>query len=97
MKAAVLFTGSGPIVILTSFDSFTNPVMLKKLAAKGIKKFLVFEIPLEIAKEKYGHHFDAVIDDLHQKDDCRVLDYDGHHILSKFSFAELGRPAFYEG
>ncbi len=25
MKAAVLFTGSGPIVILTSFQSFSDP------------------------------------------------------------------------
>ena len=28
MKVAMLFTGSGPIVILTSHDSVTDPILL---------------------------------------------------------------------
>jgi len=96
MKAGVFFTGSGPVVIITSYDSFTNPDLVKKLSSKGIKKFIAYNIPVEMAKEKYGHHYDAVMDDLKQEDDLRVLDYDGHHIFLKFSFKELGEPVLFE-
>jgi hypothetical protein len=96
MKAGIFFTGSGPVVIVTSYDSFTNPDLVKKLSSKGIKKFIAYNIPIEMAKEKYGHHYDAVMEDLKQEDDLRVLDYDGHHIFMKFSFKELGEPVLFE-
>lgn len=96
MKAGIFFTGSGPIVIVTSFDSLTNPNLIQKLSSKGIKKFIACEISTNLAKEKYGHHFDSVMEDLKQQDDLRVLDYDGHHIFSKFSFKEIGQPVYYE-
>jgi hypothetical protein len=96
MKAGILFTGSGTVVVITSFDSLTSPNLIRMLSSKGIKKFIAFEIPLELAKEKYGHHYDSVMDDLKQQDDLRVLDYDGHHILSKFSFKEMMPPVYYE-
>jgi hypothetical protein len=38
MKIALLFTGSGPLVIATSHDSLMDPVFLDKLHAKGIEK-----------------------------------------------------------
>lgn len=96
MKAGVFFTGSGPIVILTTFGSFTDETLIKRLASKGIKKFIAFEIPEHLAHEKYGHHYDVVMDDLKQEDCLRVIDFDGHHIMAKFSFKELGEPVFYE-
>ncbi len=96
MKAGIFFTGSGPLVILTSYDSFTNPNLVKKLATKGIKKFFAYEISEDAAKEKYGLHFDTTMSDLKQEDDLRVLDYDGHHIFNIFSLKELGNPIFYE-
>lgn len=96
MKAGIFFTGSGPVVLITSFDSFTNPILVKRLSSKGIKKFIAYEIPIELAIEKYGHHYDVIMDDLKQEDDLRVLDYDGHHIFGKFSLKELGNPIYYE-
>ena len=36
MKAFMLFTGSGPLVVLTSHGSITAPGLLEKFAAKGI-------------------------------------------------------------
>jgi hypothetical protein len=96
MKAGILFTGSGPILILTSYDSFTNLNLVKKLSSKGIKKFIAFEVPEEMARRKYGSHYDITLDDIKQEDDLRVLDYDGHHIYSEFSLKELGEPIFYE-
>ncbi len=96
MKSGILFTGSGPLVILTNSDSFTNPIIIQKLSSKGIKKFIAYEVPEEIVKEKYGHHYEAVMNDLHQDDDLRVIDFDGHHIFNHFSLKELGEPVFYE-
>jgi len=40
MKAYMLITGSGPIVILTSHDSVVDAALIKKLASKGIEKFI---------------------------------------------------------
>ena len=50
MKAALLFAGSGPLVVLTSHASFTDPTQLEKLGAKGIDKFIAYEIPLDLAE-----------------------------------------------
>lgn len=96
MKTSIIFTGTGPILIMTSYESFTNPEFVEKLAAKGIKKFIASELPIEKVKETYGKHFDIVREDLHQEDDLRVLDYNGHNIFHNFSFAEMGEPVYYE-
>jgi len=96
MKASILFTGSGPILILTTFGSLTHPELVKKLSIKGIKKFIAFEVPEEMAKERYGGHYKVILGDLKQQDDLRVLDYDGHHIFLTFSLKELGEPIIFE-
>jgi hypothetical protein len=96
MKAYFLFTGSGPLVILTSYDSVENPELLKRLGSKGITKFIASEVSLESAKAKYGMHFDVVRQDLYESDDLRVLDYNGERAFRNFSFKELGDPIYYE-
>lgn len=96
MKAILLLTGSGPIAILTSYDSPAAPGLLRKLEAKGISKFIAFEIPLELARQRYGGHFIAVQQDLHESDDLRVLDYSGERAFSLFRFDELGPATRYE-
>ncbi|MBW7850450.1 MAG: hypothetical protein H3C38_08145 [Rhodospirillales bacterium] len=97
MKAALLFTGGGPLVILTSHDSLTHPQLLEKLGAKGIDKFIAHEIPVDLAKERYGNHFAVVIRDLHETDDLRILDYNGHRAFQLFRLSELGPATQYEG
>ncbi|HET58100.1 MAG TPA: hypothetical protein ENN35_06630 [Deltaproteobacteria bacterium] len=96
MKAAIIFTGTGPILILTSYDSLINPDLVEKLKAKGIVKYIATELPLESVQLRYGSHFTIVMNDLKQTDDLRVLDYNGHNILGTFSFQEMGRPVYYE-
>ena len=96
MKTAMLFTGSGPIVILTSHDSVTAPALLKKLEAKGIERFLAYEIPLELAKARSGGHFVTVVNDLHESDDLRVLDYNGERAFALFRLDELRSPVLHE-
>ncbi|MDH3430887.1 MAG: cytosolic protein [Gammaproteobacteria bacterium] len=96
MKVAMLFTGSGPIVILTSHESVTDNVLLEKLRAKGIERFLAYELPLDLAKERYGGHFATVLNDLHETDDLRVLDYNGERAFALFRLNELGSPVIYD-
>ncbi len=96
MKAGILFTGSGPIMLLTSFESFTDPRFLEKISTKGIKKFVAYEVPVDLAKQKYGHHFTVIMGDLHQEDDLRILDYDGHHVFGLFDLQGLGSPIYHE-
>ncbi|MBI4303694.1 MAG: hypothetical protein HY665_05105 [Chloroflexi bacterium] len=95
-KAYFLFTGTGPLVIITSYDSINNPALLEKLAGKGLTKFIAHEIPMKLAKEKYGMHFDVVCGDLRQSDDLRVLDYSGDRAFKLFNFKELGPPIYHE-
>jgi hypothetical protein len=96
MKCYYLFTASGPLVILTSYDSIEHPKLLERLDSKGIDKFITYEMTVELAKDKYGNHFNIVRQDLHESDDLRVLDYNGQRAFKSFSFSELGEPVYHE-
>lgn len=95
MKAAMVFTGSGPILILTSYDSIADLKLAEKLGARGISKFVAHEVPVEKVKRQYGTRFSIILGDLSQTDDLRVMDIDGHHVFNTFSFEELGPPVYY--
>ena len=96
MKVAVLITGSGPLVIVTSHASFTDPTLIEKLRAKGIEKFIAYEVPLAMAQERYGGHFQVAMQDLHETDDLRVLDFNGERAFSLFRLREFGAPVMFE-
>ncbi len=96
MKALMLFGGSGPLVILTSHESATDPALIEKLKAKGLDKFIAYQIPLELARERYGGHFEVVLRDLRESDDLRVLDFNGERAFRLFRLAELGSPIMHE-
>jgi hypothetical protein len=96
MKAYMLFTGSGPLVVLTSHQTITDQALLDKFHAKGIDKFIAYEIDVEVAKERYGGHFNVVLNDLHEADDLRILDYNGDRAFRLFRLAELGTPIPHE-
>lgn len=94
MKSAILFTGSGPILIATSFQSFEDEKFLHNLAIKGIEKCIGFEVPTDTVQARYGNHFDIVCQDLTGSDDLRVIDIDGSRIFALFDFNEYGPPIF---
>ncbi|MHC1724730.1 MAG: hypothetical protein AB9866_01700 [Syntrophobacteraceae bacterium] len=94
MKAAMVFTGSGPILILTSFESLEHPTLSEKLVARGIARYIAYEVSVDRVKKLYGTRFSIILGDLSQTDDLRVMDIDGHHVFNSFSFEELG-PAIY--
>ena len=51
MKAGVFFTGTGPILILTTYESLNDPKLVEKLAQKGIKKYIAYNVPEDLVKE----------------------------------------------
>jgi len=81
-------------LLLTSYDSLVNPRLVKKLDTKGIKKYITYEVDEDTLKKKYGNHYDVVMEDLHQTDDLRVLDYDGQHVFQKLFIERVGYTHF---
>ena len=96
MKAGIFFTGTGPILILTTYASLNDPKLIDKLTQKGIKKYIAYEVSEDLVKQRYGRHFNVILGDLKQTDDLRVLDYDGHHVFYNFSLSEIGEPIYHE-
>jgi hypothetical protein len=96
MKAGIIFTGTGPILILTTYESFEDSKLIQKLKTKGITKFIASELPFDKVKTKYGNQFNVIMGDLNQNDDLRVLDYNGHNVLYNFPFSDMGKPVYYE-
>lgn len=96
MKAGIIFTGSGPILILTTYPRLDSAELAAKLSNKGIKKYIAYELPIEKVKEVYGTHYYAVMNDVQQTDDLRVLDYNGYHVFYSFPFSTLQNPIYFE-
>ena len=96
MKAGIFFTGTGPILILTSYGALDNPKLVEKLGVKGIKKFMAAEVSVDVVKKLYGNHFNVVLGDLQQTDDLRVLDYNGYNVFYNFKFSDLGKMVYHE-
>lgn len=96
MKGVIVFTGTGPLLILTSYASMDDPHFVNKLKAKGINKFIAFEVPIDQCGDLYGYRYRDIVEDLQEKDDMRVLDFDGHHIFNNFSLKRLGTQFIYE-
>lgn len=92
----MLFAKRGVLVILTSCETVTAPDALQALKVKGVEKFLAFEIPLELAKARYGPHFFVVEHDIHETSDLRILDQDGSRAFRLFGFRELGPMIVHE-
>ncbi len=92
MRAYIVFSGTGPILILTTYSSVTDPHLVEKMAHKGISKFIAHEVPVDRVRAVYGVPYEVVVADLEHAQDMRILDFNGHHIFSCFPFSELGEP-----
>ena len=92
MRAYLIYTGTGPILVLTTYPALDDPRLLDKLRYKGIEKFIGYQVPLEIVRQRYEHSFANVAVDLQEVEDVRVLDFNGHQIMANFSLSELGEP-----
>ncbi len=96
-RAYLLFTGTGPILVLSSYPQLTDERLVAKLRYKGIDKFIAYEVALAAVEGRYQHAYPIVAADLATNEDIRVLDFNGHQIMANFSLDELGEPIKYEG
>lgn len=96
MKGILVFSGSGPLLILSSYPTVDHPDLLAKLKAKGLLKFIAYEVPIDRCKDLYGFTWRDIAADLETADDMRVLDFDGHRIFLNLSLRTLGEPFVYE-
>ena len=100
MRAYFLWTAIGPQLILTSCALEENPGCIRETGrAIGIRtdKYMAYEVPTDILRERYGAAFDIVMGDPNQKDELRMLDTDGVRVLNNIHFSELGQPIYFEG
>ena len=90
IRCFLIFTGTGPILVLSTYPELTDPRLVGKLQYKGISKFIAYEVTLEAVRARYGAAFASVARDLGEIEDLRVLDFNGHQIMANFSLDELG-------
>jgi hypothetical protein len=94
-RAYLIFTGTGPILALSTYPELTDERLVGKLRYKGIDKFIAYEVELEAVASRYVASFQSIVDDLEDSEDIRVLDFNGHQIMANFSLEELGEPIKY--
>jgi hypothetical protein len=92
IHALLIVSGSGPMLLLTSYPGPDDARLVEQLRLRGVSRFLAYEIPVEIVRERYPESFERVALDLAAVEEARVLDYNGHQIMAKFARAELGQP-----
>ena len=96
MLAAMLYTEEGAIVIQTRYESLEHPRLLELLAEKGIRKFIGFQIPLELVQSRYGMHYIKEAQNRHQTDELTVIDANNRRAFYLFSFSEMSNATVYE-
>lgn len=96
MKAYLIFTGTGPVLTLTSYDFMKHPELLSKLAAKTSNKFIAFQVMIEAVEANYMAHFAHVLGDPSQASDIKILDDDGKQIFTNINFKDLSTPIYYD-
>jgi hypothetical protein len=96
IRSYLIFTGTGPILVLSTYASLTDAALVEKLRYKGITKFIAYEVAIEAVQERYAHAYQNVAGDLGGAPDLRVLDFNGHQIMGNFSLSELGDPLHFE-
>jgi hypothetical protein len=90
--AYLIFTGTGPILVLSTYPELIDERLVSKLRYKGIDKFIAYEVSLDAVRQRYSHSFANIAKDLDGVEDIRVLDFNGHQIMANFSLQELGEP-----
>ena len=96
-RAYLIFTGTGPILVLSTYPKLTDERLVDKLRYKGIDKFMAYEVALDAVRHRYESSFESVSADLEGAEDIRVLDFNGHQIMANFSLDELGDPIKFGG
>ena len=91
-RAYLIFSGSGPILVLSTYPKLTDERLVSKLRYKGIDHFIAYQVDLDAVGARYPHSYENILEDLEGHEDIRVLDFNGHQIMANFSLDELGDP-----
>jgi hypothetical protein len=100
LRSYLIFTGSGPILVVSTYPKLTDERLLQKLRYKGIHRFIAYEVDLEAVANIYGDAYAAVAAELggeERQQDLRVLDFNGHQIMANLSLDALGDPIKFGG
>jgi len=97
LRAYIIFTGTGPILVLSTYPKLTDERLVSKLRYKGIDKFIAYEVDRDAVEARYEHSFANILKDLENEEDIRVLDFNGHQIMANFSLNALGDPIKFGG
>jgi len=62
------------------------------MRAKGITRYLAYEVPVERCRQLYPKYFRSVQEDLRRECALSVLDFDGRRIFLNFPLGGLGPP-----
>lgn len=92
MGAYLVFTESGPILVLTSYPTILDDRVVAALRRRGVDRFIAYEVPVEVVHRVYGLPFELVASELGEGLPLRVLDFNGPHVFSSFSLSDLGNP-----
>ena len=95
MRCFVVIYGAGTMLVLSTFKSATNPILVQRLRGSDISKIILMEVPLELAEQRYGENF-LRVSKLMGSDEFRVLDFNGSSVFNRFTFAEMGQPVMVE-
>lgn len=95
MRCFVVIYGAGAMLVLSSFKSSTHPELVARFKASDISKMILMEVPLAMAKERYGESFDRLAK-LLGKDEFRILDLSGASVFNHFKLSEFGPPLMVE-
>jgi len=95
--AYLIFTGSGPILVLSSYPKLTDARLVQKLSYKGIEKFIAYQVDREAVETHYPQSYEDALAELRETEDIRVIDFNGHQIMANFSLDELGNPIKFGG
>jgi hypothetical protein len=91
-RAYILFTGTGPILLLSTYPSLDDERLITRLRYKGIERALAYEVTPSAVETRYPDTYPAVAGELEGQEDLRVLDFNGHQIMGNFALDELGDP-----
>ena len=96
-RTYLIFTGSGPILVLSTYPKLTDERLISKLRYKGIDKFIAYQVDLDAVEERYPQSYADAVAGLDADGDLRVLDFNGHQIMANFSLDALGDPIKFGG
>ena len=90
---------------LPAEDLKTVAAAIEAIVAEGQEEFtldsaggIVVDTPeiKQAVRERYARSYDNVARDLAAVEDLRVLDFNGHQIMTHFALSELGEPIKFE-